>query len=205
MPTSLIDADSVLAIEIGTVSTRTILFDVVDGRYRFLGQGSVPTTAFAPINDVSVGVKEGLAQLHDTRGRVFFNSDGQIIIPSQPNGTGVDACVATVSVGPPLKVVAIGLLEDISTESAKNLASTTYAQVVETMSLNDRRKTVSRLDTILQLRPDLIIVAGGIEGGAKGSVIDLLEAVGLACYLMPKDKRPEVLYAGISHWSQTGK
>jgi hypothetical protein len=198
MPTSLIDADSVLAIEIGTVSTRVILFDVVDGRYRFLGQGSVPTTASAPINDVSVGVKEALEQLHEITGRVFFSKDGQLEIPSQPDGTGVDACVATVSVGPPLKVVAIGLLEDISTESAKNLASTTYAQVLETMSLNDRRKTVSRLDTILQLRPDLIVVAGGIEGGAKGSVIELLEAVGLACYLMPKEQRPEILFAGNS-------
>ena len=198
MPTSLIDADSVLAIDIGTVTTRVILFDVVEGRYRFLGQGSVPTTAYAPINDVSVGVKEALDQLHDITGRVFFNSDGQMIIPSQPNGTGVDACAATVSVGAPLNVVAIGLLEDISTESAKNLASTTYARVVDTMSLNDRRRTVERMDTILQLRPDMIVVAGGIEGGATGSVIDLLEAVGLACYLMPKEQRPEVLYAGNS-------
>ena len=198
MPTSLIDADSVLAIEIGTISTRVILFDVVEGRYRFLGQGSVPTTAYAPFNDVSVGVKEALDQLHDITGRVLFNSDGQLIVPSQPNGTGIDACVATVSVGPPLKVVAIGLLEDISTESARNLASTTYARVVEVMSINDRRGTVDRLDTILQRHPDLIVVAGGIEGGATGSVSDLLEAVGLACYLMPKEQRPEVLYAGNS-------
>jgi hypothetical protein len=198
MPTSLIDADSVLAIEIGTVSTRVILFDVVDGRYRFLGQGNVPTTAFAPINDVSVGVKEALDQLHDITGRVLFNANGQLEIPSQPDGTGIDACVATLSVGPPLTVIAIGLLEDISTESAKNLASTTYAQVVETMSLNDRRGIVARLDTILQLRPDLIVVAGGIEGGAERSVTDLLEAVGLACYLMPKEQRPEVLFAGNS-------
>jgi hypothetical protein len=198
MPTSLIDADSVLAIEIGTISTRVILFDVVEGRYRFLGQGSVPTTAYAPFNDVSVGVKEALDQLHDITGRVLFNSDGQLIVPSQPNGTGIDACVATVSVGPPLKVVAIGLLEDISTESARNLASTTYARVVEVMSINDRRGTVDRLDTILQRHPDLIVVAGGIESGATGSVIDLLEAVGLACYLMPKEQRPEVLYAGNS-------
>ncbi len=70
------------------------MFDVVDGRYRFLGQGSVPTTAFAPINDVSVGVKEALDQLHDITGRVFFNAGGQLQVPSQPNGTGVDACVA---------------------------------------------------------------------------------------------------------------
>jgi len=198
MPASLIDADSVLAIEIGTVSTRVILFDVVEGRYRFLGQGLVPTTVGAPFNDVSVGVKAALDKLHDITGRVLFNPEGQLVIPSQPNGSGVDACVATVSVGPPLKVIAIGLLEDVSTESAKNLANTTYAQVVETMSLNDRRDTVERLDTILQRQPDLVVVAGGLEGGAKGSVLNLLEAVGLACYLIPKEQRPEVLFAGNS-------
>jgi hypothetical protein len=198
MSTSLIDADSVLAIEIGTISTRVILFDVVEGRYRFLGQGSVPTTANAPFNDVSVGVKTALDQLHDITGRVLFNSEGQLAIPSQPDGSGVDACVATVFVGPPLKVVAIGLLEDVSTESAKNLASTTYAKVLETMSLNDRRGVVERMDTLLQLRPDLVVVAGGSEGGATGSVINLLEAVGLACYVIPKEQRPEVLFAGNS-------
>lgn len=198
MPTSLVDAGSVLALEIGTVSTRVILFDVVEGKYRFIGQGVVPTTLGAPLNDVSVGVKEALDQLHDITGRVFFNAEGQLVVPSQSNGSGVDACVATVSVGPPINVVAIGLLEDVSTESAKNLASTTYARVVETMSLNDRRGTVERLDTILHRHPDLIVVAGGIEGGAKGSVLNLLEAVGLACYLIPKDQRPEVLYAGNS-------
>ncbi len=42
-------------------------------------------------------------------------------------------CSRQYWLAPPLKVVAIGLLEDISTESAKNLASTTYAQVVESM------------------------------------------------------------------------
>ncbi|HEX9089869.1 MAG TPA: glutamate mutase L [Anaerolineales bacterium] len=198
MESSLIDAGSVLAIEIGTVSTRVILFDVVEGHYRFLAQGTVPTTASAPITDVSVGVKEALDQLHDITGRIFFSTDGHMIVPSQPNGMGVDACVATVSIGAPLKVVAIGLLEDISTASAKNLASTTYAQVAETMHINDRRGTVERLDTLMQLRPDLIVVAGGVEGGARGSVINLLEAVGLACYLMPKEERPEVLYAGNS-------
>ena len=198
MDTSLVDAGSVLAIEIGTISTRVILFDVVEGRYRFLGQGSVPSTNSAPVNDVSVGVKEALDQLHDITGRVFFGADGHLVVPSRPDGSGVDACVATVSVGPPLKVVAIGLLEDISAESAKNLASTTYAQVIEKMHINDRRGTVERLDTLLQLRPDVIVVAGGLEGGARSSVMGLIEAVGLACYLIPRDERPEVLFAGNS-------
>jgi hypothetical protein len=39
-------------------------------------------------------------------------------------------------------------------------------------------------------------MAGGIEGGASLSVRKLLEAVGLASFLLPKSHRPQILYAG---------
>ncbi len=198
MSTSLVDADLILALDIGTISTRAILFDVVEGRYRFLGAGTTPTTAYAPAGDISEGVRRALDQLEEITGRRLLGPDGQLAIPALPDGTGVDACVATVSVGPPIRVVAIGLLEDISAESARNLAATTYAEVLETFSLNDKRMTAARLDTLLNLRPDLIVVAGGAEGGASESVINLLEAVGLACYVLPREQRPEVLFAGNS-------
>jgi hypothetical protein len=198
MTTSLVDAESLLALEIGSVTTRAVLFDVVEGRYRYLGAGSAPTTAGAPFHNIIDGVRNALNQLQEVSGRTFIGADGQLMIPARPDGTGVDACVATLSVGPPLKVLAVGLLEDVSTESAQNLATTTYAQVIETMSLNDRRKTTARLDNILRLRPDLIIVAGGIEKGASQSVLSILESVGLACGVLPKEQRPEVLFAGNS-------
>ena len=205
MSTTLVNADLILALDIGTISTRAILFDVVEGRYRFLGAGTIPTTANAPIGDISEGVRLALDQLQDITGRSLIGPDGQLAIPALPDGTGVDACVATISVGPPIRVVAIGLLENISAESARNLATTTYAEVIETLSLNDKRKTAARLDTLLSLRPDLVVIAGGVEGGASESVIDLLEAVGLACYVLPKEQRPEVLYAGNSALVKTVK
>jgi hypothetical protein len=187
-----------LAFDIGSVTTRAVLFDVVEGRYRYLGTGSAPTTAGAPFHDITEGVRSALDQLQLVTGRTFLGRDGKLVIPTHADGTGVDACVASLSVGPPLRVLAVGLLEGISTESAQNLATTTYAQVIETMSLNDRRKTADRLDTILRLRPDLIVVAGGIEGGASQSVLAILESIGLACGVMPKGQRPEVLFAGNS-------
>ena len=198
MTSSLVDADTLLAIDIGTTLTRAILFDVVEGRYRFIASGSAVTTAGAPISDVAEGVRAALDKLQEITGREMVGADGQLIIPSQPGGSGVDVCTATLSAGRPVKVVAAGLLEDISAESAKNLATTTYAQVVETMSLNDRRKTASRLDTLLRLRPDLVVLTGGIENGATQSVLSLLESIGLACYALPKEQRPEVLFAGNS-------
>jgi hypothetical protein len=92
----------------------------------------------------------------------------------------------------------IGLLEDISAQSAQNLAHTTYAQVADVMSLNDRRKTADHLDALLRIRPNLVIVAGGTENGASRSVLQLLESVGLAGYLLPNDQRPELLFVGNS-------
>jgi hypothetical protein len=197
MTTSLIDAESLLAIDIGSINTRAILFDVVEGRYRYLGTGTAPSTAGSPYHDISEGVRMALDQLQEVTGRTLLEGEG-LVIPSKEDGSGVDACVATLSAGPPLKVMAVGLLEDISAASAENLATTTYAQVIETMSLNDRRKTVARLDTVLRLRPDLIVITGGTENGASRSVMNLLEGIGLACAVMPKEQRPAVLFAGNS-------
>lgn len=196
MSTSLIDADSLVAIDVGSVTTRAALFDVVDGRYRYLASGSAPTTAYAPISDISEGVRQALDQLQVVTGRRLVGPDERLIIPSMTDGSGVDTVAATLSVGAPLNVVAVGLLEDVSLESVKRLVTTTYARVIESISLNDRRKTEERIDAILRLRPDVILIAGGTNGGASRSVMKLLDAVGLATYLLPQDQRPEILYTG---------
>ncbi len=198
MTSSVVSSDTILAIDIGTITTRASLFDVVGSRYRFVASGSASTTIAPPFSDIREGITRAINHLQDITGRVLIGSDGNMLIPSHPDGTGVDAVSATLSAGPEIKVVAVGLLEDVSTQSAQNLAMTTYATVSEIVSLNDRRKQDARIDAILCARPDLIIVAGGIDGGATQSVQKLLEAVGLSCYLLPRNQRPQVLYAGNS-------
>jgi hypothetical protein len=137
-----------------------------------------------------------LDQLQSITGRVLVGPDEKLILPSAEDGSGVDTLAVTLSAGPPLKVVAVGLLEDVSLESARRLATTTYARVIESISLNDRRRPEARLDAILRLRPDLVIAAGGTEGGASQSVIKLLESIGLASYLLPQGQRPDILFVG---------
>ncbi len=196
MTTSLIDADSLLVIDVGSITTRAMLFDVVDGKYRFLATGSAVTTAAAPFHDISEGVRNALEHLQKITGRYLIGPDERIIIPCQEDGSGVDTFAMTMSAGAPLKVVAVGLLEDVSLESIRRLATTTYAGAVECISLNDRRKPEKRIDAIVRMRPDLALVAGGTEGGASQSVLSLMEGIGLACYMLPEKQRPEVLFAG---------
>ncbi len=198
MTSSVISADTILAIDIGTINTRACLFDVVGSRYRFVASGSAPTTIAPPFSDIREGITRAINNLQNISGRLIIGSDGNMLIPSHPDGTGVDAVSATLSAGPEIKVVAVGLLEDVSAESAQNLALTTYATVSDIVSLNDRRQQDARIDAVLRARPDLIIVAGGINQGATHSVQKLLEAVGLACFLLPRNQRPQVLFAGNS-------
>jgi uncharacterized protein (TIGR01319 family) len=196
MTTSLIDAESMLVIDVGSINTRALLFDVVDNRYRFLAAGGAATTAAAPYNDIGEGVRRAIDHLQTITGRSLVDSRDNLIMPAKVDGSGIDAFVATMSAGPALTILVVGLLEDVSLETACRLATTTYCNTLETISLNDRRKTEARIDLILRLRPDMIIVAGGTEGGASQSVLKLMDAVGLACYLIPEAQRPEVLYAG---------
>ena len=191
----MLDADSLLAVDVGAVSTRAALFDVVEGYYRFIASGHAPSTAAAPYKDLSEGVRHAIENLQVVTGRKFLGDDQRLIVPAS-EGKGVDTFAATFSAGPPLKTVVVGLLDDVSVESAQRLARTIYARVVDTIGLNDTRKPEEQIDTLLRLRPDLILVAGGTDNGATHSVQHLIETIGLACYILPVDNHPALLYAG---------
>jgi hypothetical protein len=196
--TSLVDAESVLAVDIGSLNTRALLFDVVDGQYHLISAAVAPSTAGAPFRDVSEGVHLALLRLQEITGRALTNSDAHIIIPSQADGSGIDRLAITTSTGEDLNIVTMGLLSDVSLQSAQRLAGSTYGRVVENIGLNDRRRVESQLDALLQARPDVIIVSGGTEKGATRSVSKLIDLVLMHSRVLPKESRPKVLYCGNS-------
>lgn len=196
MTNLITEADSILAIDIGSVNTRALLFDVADGQYRFIAAGAAPSTEEAPFKDTGEGVRLAIDRLQAITGRSFIGADERLIIPSRADGAGVDQMVVTSSAGPEVNLVVIGLLSDVSLESARRLAASTYGRVVETIGLGDRRKQEVQIDAIIQASPDIVILAGGTEGGASRSVMKLVEPLGLACYLIPQNRRPAVLFAG---------
>ncbi len=196
MPSSLVDGNSLLAIDVGAANTRAVLFDVIEGEYRFVAAGIAPTTAEAPFKDVAEGARDAITNLQKILGRNLLDTSRGLITPSQPNGSGVDALVVTLSAGPVTKTIIVGLLKDVSVESARRLTESTYTRIVDTISLNDTRKPDQQIDSILRLRPDLVVITGGTDGGASLSIQKLLEPIGLASFLLPEEKRPAVLFAG---------
>lgn len=196
MPTSLIEGNSLLAVDVGATTTRAVLFDVVEGVYRFVALGQAPSTAEAPFKDIGLGVREAIEGIQSVTGRTFLDKDRRLIVPSQPDGSGVDSVAATLSAGPTLRTAIVGLLSDVSLASARRLAETTYTAIVERFDLTDHRRPEEQIDALLRARPDMIVLTGGTDGGASRSVQKMLDTVGLACYLMPPGRRPAVLFAG---------
>lgn len=196
MPVSLIQGDSLLAVDIGAALTRAVFFDVVDGQYRFVAAGQAPSTAEAPFKDVSEGVREAIEQLQSVTGLTLLDEERGLITPSQPDGSGVDAFVSTLSAGPALRAVIAGLLPEASLESARRLTETVYARIVDRISLHDRRRPDELIDSLLRQRVDVVVLTGGTDGGASRSIQKMVEPIGLASYLLPEDRRPAVLFAG---------
>ena len=188
--------DSLLAVDVGSATTRAMLFDVVDGRYRFIATGQASSTAHAPFKDITEGVRQAIENLQNVTGKKLIDADRQMITSAQADGSGVDSFIASFSAGPALKIVVAALLEDVSLASAERLAESTYGHIVERISLNDTRSAQDQMDAIVRVSPDLIIIAGGADDGATKSLKEILEVIGLACYLMPQDKRPAILFVG---------
>src|SRR5690606_38097274 len=189
-------SDSILAVDFGNVHTRGVLIDLVEGAYRVVAQGETRTTAGFPSGNIAVGLKRVVAQLEQITGRRLQNADGKLLMPEQPDRSGVDAFLATASIGRPLRTVLIGLAPDISVCSSDLAIAGTYVQVVESISLADRRDEEALLNAIVTSRPDLIFITGGLDGGADEPVLRLARVAALAVQLLRDQNAPSVLFAG---------
>jgi uncharacterized protein (TIGR01319 family) len=192
---------SILLADCGTVMTKAVLLEQVDGQYRFVAQGEAPTTAEYPWSDVAAGISHAVEQISEVTGRHFFDTGGNLISPELAGGEGVDVFAATISAAQPLQVVLAGLVRDLSAASAERAAAGTYSLVKAILASDGRAEGPSdeaQVRTISDAAPDVICIAGGTEGGAVSPVLELVEMATLACSLMDPEMRPRLLYVGNS-------
>lgn len=186
----------ILAVDIGSVYTRAILLDVVEGGYRFVSHGQAPSTAGQPWNDVLIGVYDALGQLTRATGRELVDENGDLIFTTRAGAEGVGAFVATASAGQPIRAILFGLVPEFSLRSGRRAAESIYLSLLDTFSLDDERTTEERVRVLLNANADLVIVVGGTNGGATGVMHEHLDTLLLAYSLMKRHARPPVLFAG---------
>lgn len=203
MTQDYVSAESILAVDCGSTTTQALLIDQVNGDYRLLARTEAPSTVEPPWNDVAASVRHALAKMTEVTGWPLLNDRGQIMSPQHQLG-GVDAVVVVSSASSPLCLVLAGVMSDFSLVSARRALSTTYAIVEGVISLDKRGENrhsannnfQGQIELIQRLKPDAVVIVGGIDGGASRPVLQAAEALAIANFAMPQSERPQLIYAG---------
>ncbi len=190
--------ESILVADCGAVNTNMLLLERVADSYRFVAQAETLTTMAAPWNDVSVGVVHALRELERITGRKFY-MEGHVVVPRE-GLSGVDAFVVILSAPEPLHVVLAGLVPEMSLESAYRAAAAVYASIEAVLCREGggRSPEETWARTVRDLAPDVILLVGGVDGGASRPVMELADAIALGASMLDSEQRPRVIYAGNS-------
>tara|TARA_B100001123_G_scaffold447543_1_gene605431 strand:- start:106 stop:1923 length:1818 start_codon:yes stop_codon:yes gene_type:complete len=169
---------SILATDCGSTTTKAILIEYIDGEYRLSHRGEAPTTVEAPFEDVTRGVLNATMEVEELSGRKLI--DGDNIITPQKDSTGVDIYISTSSAGGGLQMMVAGVVKSMTGESAERAALGAGSIVMDVLASNDGRKPHEKITRIRQLRPDMILLSGGIDGGTTKHVVELAEILAAA-------------------------
>jgi uncharacterized protein (TIGR01319 family) len=187
---------SILATDCGSTTTKAILIEFIDGEYRLRFRGEAPTTVEAPFEDVTRGVLNAVMEVEELSSRKLL--DGEKIITPHKDDEGVDIYVSTSSAGGGLQMMVAGVVKSMSGESAERAALGAGSIVMDVLASNDGRKPHEKITRIRQLRPDMILLSGGIDGGTTKHVVELAEIL-KAANPQPRlgsDYKLPVIYAG---------
>ncbi len=169
---------SILATDCGSTTTKAILIEYIDGEYRLSHRGEAPTTVEAPFEDVTRGVLNATMEVEELSGRRLI--DGDNIITPQKDSAGVDIYISTSSAGGGLQMMVAGVVKSMTGESAERAALGAGSIVMDVLASNDGRKPHEKITRIRQLRPDMILLSGGIDGGTTKHVVELAEILAAA-------------------------
>ncbi|MDW8106202.1 MAG: glutamate mutase L, partial [Armatimonadota bacterium] len=187
---------SILATDCGSTTTKAILIEKRDGEYRLINRGEAPTTVEAPFDDVTIGVLNATRELEDLTGRQLIQ-DGKILTPQIDEKRGVDLYLSTSSAGGGLQMMVMGVVRQMSAESAQRAALGAGAIIMDVIAIDDGRKDYQKIQRLRELRPDIVLLSGGTDGGTVTHLVELGEL------LIAADPRPRfgtmnlpVIFAG---------
>jgi uncharacterized protein (TIGR01319 family) len=190
-----------IATDCGSTTTKAIMVEKREEGWRLVARGEAPTTVEKPFEDVTVGVRNAIRELEEITGIKLLDEKGNIIKMENPTeDRGTNVYVSTSSAGGGLQMLVVGVVKSMTAESAARAALGAGAIVMEVISVDDGRKPYEKVELIRKLRPDMILLAGGVEGGTVKHVVELAELIAAAdpkprfgsTYKMP------VIYAGNS-------
>lgn len=176
----------ICVLDIGSTTTKAILF-VRDSQWRFFRR-EAPTTVEKPHEDVTIGAVDALSDLQEASGEKLLE-DNRPIIP----------LYATSSAGGGLSIIVAGLVRKVTADSGARVARGAGAIIQDVIALDDGRPPYRKIEILQDMRPDMILLAGGFDGGSVSGPVFMAELINQA-NIRPKLSRSQlpVVYAGNS-------
>jgi uncharacterized protein (TIGR01319 family) len=171
------DMEYILVTDVGSTTTKARFFSNKSGEWRFVVAGEAPTTVEAPYEDVTMGVQNAVREIEELTGHKILAPDGSGITVPYEKGAGVDLYCTTSSAGGGLQMMVGGFIKAITAESANRAALGAGSIVMDVFAEDDGRAPYQKIRRIRSLRPDMILVAGGTDGGDTTHVIQLIELI----------------------------
>ena len=172
------DIRSILATDCGSTTTKAILIEKRGEEYQLIVRGEAPTTVEAPVEDVTAGVINAITEVEELAGRKLL--DNGVILKPQRGDEGVDIYISTSSAGGGLQMMVAGVVRNLTGESAERAALGAGAIVMDVIASNDKRLPHEKIERIRHLRPDMLLLSGGIDGGTTSHVVELAEIIAAA-------------------------
>ena len=168
----------ILATDCGSTTTKAILIEFINNEYRLTYRGEAPTTVEAPFEDVTRGVLNSIIELEELSGRKIIENNR--IINKSTDSEGVDVYISTSSAGGGLQMMVAGVVRNMTGESAQRAALGAGSIVMDIIASNDGRKYHEKVKRIRDLRPDMVLLSGGVDGGTVSHVVELAEILSSA-------------------------
>jgi len=170
----------ILATDVGSTTTKARFFKKIGNEWRYVTSGEAPTTVETPYEDVTAGVRNAVREVEELTGHHLLSAEGDesgILLPYNEGVGGVDLYCTTSSAGGGLQMMTAGVVMSMTTESASKAALGAGAIVMDAMSIDDERPTHQKIERIRNLRPDMMLIAGGTDGGTISHIMQIVELI----------------------------
>jgi uncharacterized protein (TIGR01319 family) len=133
----------------------------------------------APIADVTVGALNAFSEIEGILGIKLLKDttqrggDGPFLPRSGKDG--IDLYLSTSSAGGGLQMLVAGVASQYSAASAARAALGAGAIVMDTIAAEDRRTSLEWIDRLRHLKPDIVLLSGGTDGGAAAFPLEVAE------------------------------
>jgi len=184
----------VVVTDVGSTTTKARLFAKIDDTWHIIGKVETPTTVEAPEEDVMLGVVKSIELLENLCELPLLQENRREPLPDI-------MLISTSSAGGGLQMVVCGQVSHISAKSAQRAALGGGAILLDTFSPDNQLTLQQRIERLETLRPDMILLSGGVEGTEPGTF--LIEMCDFIREANPKPKfgynyKLPVIYAGTS-------